>query len=222
MGRLFAVLEREDAERTSLMMRRHSYARGETVFHRLDPADSLHVIDSGRFAVRITTPLGDVVTLAILSKGDCFGEIALLAAEPRRTATVIALEPSRTRALLRSDFERLCNESPDIYRELAEDLADQVRRLSSQLVEAMFVPADVRIRHRVAELAGIYGESDSDSPAEIPLSQETIAELSGSSRATVNRVLRACEERGYVKLRRGVVVVIDRRSLVDMRHTLAA
>ena len=75
-----------------------------------------------------------------------------------------------------------------------------MRRLSDQLTEAYYLPADRRVVHRVAELGGLYG-------GEIPLAQEQLAELAGTSRATTNRVLRDLEKRGVVELRRGTVIV---------------
>jgi CRP-like cAMP-binding protein len=72
--------------------RRRTFARNEVVFHRDDPGDSLHLIRKGRFAVRGMTPLGDVATIAIRAPGESFGEMALIADEARRSATVAALE----------------------------------------------------------------------------------------------------------------------------------
>ena len=71
-----------------------------------------------------------------------------------------------------------------------------MQRLSDQLTEAYYLPADKRVLRRVAELSELYG-------GEIPLAQEQLAELAGTSRATTNRVLRDLERRGVVELRRG-------------------
>ena len=62
--------------------RRRTFARGEIVFHRGDPADSLNLIRKGRFSVRIVTPLGDTAMLSVRGPGDAFGELALLGREP--------------------------------------------------------------------------------------------------------------------------------------------
>src|SRR3954452_3150160 len=75
------------------------YHRGEVVFHEGDPAGALHLIDRGRVAVRLTTPLGDVGTLDVLQAGDTFGEQALVDGIGERTATVTAIERAETLAL---------------------------------------------------------------------------------------------------------------------------
>jgi CRP-like cAMP-binding protein len=200
-------LDPGDRERVLTTARRRTFARGETVFHRGDPADSLHLIVKGRFAARVVTPLGDTVTFALLGAGQQFGEIALVAEGATRSASIVALEPGETRALHRRDFEALQADHPVVARALLAALADHVRRLSDRLVEALHVPADVRVLRRVAELHVAYGAD------EIPLTQEDLAGLAGTSRATVNRVLRDAERRGELRLARGRTTVLDADAL---------
>jgi CRP/FNR family cyclic AMP-dependent transcriptional regulator len=187
--------------------RRRTFARGEVVFHRGDPADSLNLIRKGRFSVLITTPLGDTAMLSVRGPGDAFGELALLGREPVRSATVSALEPAETHSVYREDFERLRHEHPIVNDVLIGILTDRLRRLSDQLVEAYYVPADRRVLRRMCELTELYRAGDGE--VVVPLTQEEIAELAGTSRATVNRVLREAERRGTVELRRGRTAVLD-------------
>ena len=187
--------------------RRRTFARGEVVFHRGDPADSLNLIRKGRFSVRIATPLGDTAMLSVRGPGDAFGELALLGREPVRSATVSALEPAETSSIYRTDFERLRHEHPIVNDVLIGILTERLRRLSDQLVEAYYVPADRRVLRRVCELAELYATGAEE--VVVPLTQEEIAELAGTSRATVNRVLREAERRGSVELRRGRTAVLD-------------
>jgi CRP/FNR family transcriptional regulator, cyclic AMP receptor protein len=187
--------------------RRRTFAKNEIVFHRGDPADSLHLIVKGRFAVRIATPLGDTATLSVRGPGDAYGELALLGEESARSATVSALEPAETHSIYRGDFIRLRREHPRVNEVLSGILAEHLRRLSEQLIEAYYVPADRRVLRRVRDLVEIYGRGSE--AVVIPLTQEDIAGLAGTSRATVNRVLREEERRGTVELRRGKTVVLD-------------
>jgi CRP/FNR family transcriptional regulator, cyclic AMP receptor protein len=202
----------EDALRALLTIaRRRTFARNEVVFHDGDPADSLHLISKGRFSVRIATPLGDTVTLSVRGPGDAFGELALLGRERVRSATVSALEPAETHSVYRAEFERLRREHPPVNDVLIGILADRLRRLSEQVVEAFYVPADRRVIRRVCELAQMYAHGDAETV--VPLTQEEIAELAGTSRATVNRVLREAERNGTVELRRGRTAVLDLEGL---------
>src|SRR3954451_17656110 len=97
----------EDMRMLLSVARRRRFQRGEVVFHRDDPGDSLHLIVSGRFAVRVMTPLGDMVWIAVRGLGEYFGEMALVESEARRSATVSALEDAATFAVLKPEFDRL-------------------------------------------------------------------------------------------------------------------
>jgi len=202
----------EDALRALLAIaRRRTFSRNEIVFHHGDPADSLHLIRKGRFGVRITTPVGDTATLSVRGPGDAFGELALLGGESVRSATVAALEPGETHSVYRDDFQRLRREYPGLNDVLIGILTDRLRRLSEQVIEAYYVPAERRVLRRVCELAEMYSRAGEE--VVVPLTQEEIAELAGTSRATVNRVLRDAERRGSVDLRRGKPAVLDLEAL---------
>ena len=203
---LFSEVPADSVQAVLSIARRRTFARGEVVFHRGDPANALHLIAAGRFAVRITTPLGDTATLAVRGAGDAFGELALVSDEHERSATVQALEAGETRSVHRSDFDRLRHEHPSVDSILVAILAERVRRLSELLTEAYYLSADARVLRRLADLSDLYDGS-------VPLPQEALAELAGTSRATVNRVLRELEEQGVVELGRARTLVKDAERL---------
>ena len=200
-----------DVQQLLSIARRRVFRRGEVVFHVDDPADTLHLIVSGRFAVRIQTALGDIAILAVLGPGEMFGELALIGDEPRRTATVEALQAGETRSIHRPDFERLRADHPSVTDVLVAILAGGMRRLSRHLLEALYVPADKRVLRRLLDLAEGYAPGAAE--ATIPLRQEDLASIAGTSRATVNRVLREEEARGSLRLERGRTTVLDRAAL---------
>jgi CRP-like cAMP-binding protein len=192
--------------------RRRTFERGEVVFHRDDPADSLHLIARGRFAARVTTPQGDSVLLEVLGPGQAFGELALLLPGAQRTATVAALEDGETRSVFRDDFTLLQSSHPGVKDVLLRLLAEQLRRASDRIVEAHYVDADTRVRRRLCGLAETYGDGV------VPLTQEDLAAMAGTSRATVNRVLREEAKRGSVALQRGRVTLLDAQDLERRCH----
>jgi CRP-like cAMP-binding protein len=203
--RLVLGVPEEEVRRLLSVARRRRFSRNEVVFHRDDPADSLHLVEKGRFAVRIMTPLGDTATIAVRGPGDSFGEMALVDEAGRRAATVTALEEAETFAVFRDDFRRLRKEHPTIDRVLISFLAAEVRRQNELLLEALYVPAERRVLRRLVELVEVYGGAG----GEVPLTQEALAEMAGTSRATVNAVLRREQERGTIELRRGRTVVLE-------------
>src|SRR3712207_3217602 len=96
---LLQHLPPEDVRQLLTVARRRRFAKREVVFHQDDPADSLHLITKGRFAVRVVTPRGEAVTVAVRGPGESFGEMALVTEDARRAATVAALEESETFAV---------------------------------------------------------------------------------------------------------------------------
>jgi CRP-like cAMP-binding protein len=203
--RLFEGIAGEDVRAVLAVARRSTYRRGEVVFHHHDPADAVHLVVKGRFDVRITTTHGDVVALAIRGPGESFGEIAVVTGA-ERSATVSALEPGETLVLRGSELRRLARDHATVGEVLVRMLAEHVALLSERLVEAYTVDAETRVARRVLELGRVYGGAP---PVTIPLIQEEIAALAGASRATVNRVLRAAEDRGIVELSRGKTTLLD-------------
>jgi CRP-like cAMP-binding protein len=81
-----------------------------------------------------------------------------------------------------------------------------VRRLAAALLEALYLPVEKRLWRRVDELAATYGQ---DPPITIPLTQEDLAQLAGTTRQTANRILREGEREGALDMTRGRVAVLD-------------
>lgn len=200
--RLLADVPDEDVRLLLSVARRRTFDRGEVVFHEEDPADSLHLIATGHFAVARTTPVGDRVWLAVRGPGESFGEMAAVRSDARRAATVTALERSETFAVYRPEFERLRTQHREIDAVLIAMLAQTVEDLNARLLEALYLSAERRLLRRLCELADVYGDV-------IPLTQEELAECVGATRATVNQLLREEQERGTVELARGRTEIRD-------------
>jgi CRP/FNR family transcriptional regulator, cyclic AMP receptor protein len=215
--RLLTGVPGEDVRAVLALARRSTYRRGEVVFHHHDPADAVHLIAKGRFDIRITTPHGDVVALAIRGPGETFGELAVVTGT-ERSATVTALESGETLVVRGSELRRLAREHASVDDALVRMLAEQVALLSERLVEAYTVDAEARVARRVLELGRVYGGSP---PIVIPLIQEELAALAGASRATVNRVLREAEGRGLVQVGRGRTVLLDPVGLARLARVRA-
>lgn len=189
-----------------------SYDAGEIVFQEGDPADSFHVVLDGRLAMTVTSADGRELTAAIIERDEIFGELALLSPGGQRQATVRALEPSETLLIYRRDFDHLRQRHRAFSELLVDILTLRVRSMAVQLEEALYLPVQTRILRRLVELARSYGGGRQ--PAVIPLTQEDIAGLAGTARATVNRILRAERTRGTVSLEKRRITVLDLDSLV--------
>lgn len=195
----------EDRRALTAQLRRRKFARREVIFHEGDPGEALHVVAIGHVGIRVTTPLGDVALVRVIGTGGFFGELALLS-PGARSATAIALEPTQTMSLSREAFDELRSQRSEVNDFVLTALANEVRRLASAQSEALFVGADKRMYRRIVELATTW---DIDGAADIPLTQEELGQLAGTTRSTANRILREAEGAGAIELRRGALRVLD-------------
>ena len=204
-----------EARRTLLAnVRRRTFERREVVVHEGDPADSLHLVRSGRLAAQVSMPSGQVAILRLVTPGEYFGEISLLEqAEHRRSATIIALEPAETWSIASSTFHALRASHPEIQQLVLSALAERVDDLSRRLLEAMYEGLDRRVYRQLVYLCEVYAGDPRDVSVTIPLTQETLAECVGGTRPSVNAVLQRLQERGLIELTRGRIVVRDRAAL---------
>jgi CRP-like cAMP-binding protein len=182
--------------------RRRRFERNDIVFHEGDPGDALHVVTAGRFGVQTGTAEGDRVMLEIVSPGNVFGELSIFGPDPRRSATVVTLEAGETRSVDAAAVRDLCARVPEAGRWFLRLLATRSVRHTTRLLEIVFVPAEIRVVRRIVELA-------SEFPDGITLTQEQVGEMACTSRATVNKVLRAESQRGVLEIARGSVLIND-------------
>ena len=187
-----------------------AFAKGDALFHAGDRGDTLYLLRKGHVAIRSSTPLGEIATFTILSPGDVLGEVALLDPSAIRSATAVALDEVEVRVTSREQFERLRRAHPEIDRFLLQLMNRTVRRLSDQLVEALFVSAEKRVVRRVLHLVRCYDAGKI--PVTIPLTQDDVASLAGITRETANRILRVLQQEGILTIARGRIDVseIDR------------
>lgn len=194
----------EKALRASCIRRR--YERGEVIFHEGDPAGALHLLDRGRVAVKLTTPVGEICTIDLLQAGDTFGEQALIDDVGERTATVTAFEKVESLALDRHGFEQLRTTNPHVDRFLLSVLAARLQFTSRQLLDALYLLAEVRVVRCVARLHTMFCQ---EVDGTIPLTQTDIASMAGVTRSTANRVLKHAQAAGVLTVSRAHVGVID-------------
>lgn len=209
---LLAPLDERERARVLAAGRARSFRRGEVVFHEGDPGETIHFVRLGRLAVRVSTPQGDVATLTLLSPGQAFGELALVDDAHRRTATVVALEDSETLALSRASFTAILQRHPAVEGVLVSLLARRVEELSGALLGALYVGVEQRVLRRLLELAHIYG-GPGPGQVTIPITQDDLAGMAGTTRPTVNQLLQGLAAAGILALGRGRIVVTDTEAL---------
>lgn len=204
-----------EAERTPVeaTMGRRRFTRGEVIFHEGDPAGAVHVVERGHVLLRLSTPLGDQVTLTVVGPREALGVSGLLAEERTRVVTAVAVGDVRTRTIPAAEFDRLRAEVPAVDHHLVGMLAGQQRHLMGFLLDSLFATTDLRLLRCLDMLCDMMGEPDADGGVRIGVSQEDLAIMAGTTRPTANRMLVAAQSDGLVSLGRGHMTVLDREEL---------
>ena len=153
------------------------------------------------------------MTVNVFKPWAVFGELALLSPDSYRSATVVAMRSGYSRLLRRDDLARLREGTAGriIDQFLLAVLIERNRALTAQLIELLFTPATKRIQRQMLRLGELGIVDDGD--GWIRLSQDELAMMTATTRATVNRVLRDLEKRGVLELARGRTRILDRTRL---------
>jgi CRP-like cAMP-binding protein len=147
----------DPAERRQLAQQisRQSFASDETIIRHGDPGESFYIVASGRLSV--TTQRG--VEVAILGRGDYFGEMSLMTGEAR-SATVAALEDTELYVVDKASFERIIKTHTELVEQIATRLSERRRALSEQDSRtdlATAAPSDSGIVHRIRRFFNMTG-----------------------------------------------------------------
>jgi CRP/FNR family cyclic AMP-dependent transcriptional regulator len=143
--------------------------------------------------------------LNVVSKGDIFGEIALLDGQPR-TADATAVTDCELYVIERRDFLPVVREEPEIALKLIEILCSRVRRTSEQAEEVMFLDLPSRLAKALMRL--LDADTAGMRERKISITQKDLGNLIGMSRESVNKQLRIWEDKKWVRLERNAVVIL--------------
>jgi CRP/FNR family transcriptional regulator, cyclic AMP receptor protein len=207
---LFAKVDDEILALCASSLRIRRYRKNETIFHQGDPGDSLYIIESGFVKIVLPSPEGEEgAIIATLSRGDFFGELALLDGAPH-SATAVAIEPTESLVLHRDRFDQLVETEPQLRRALFAGLVTELRRLTGHVEELHFLDLPGRLASRIVSLAR---ESQPDAVTDVrldwPFTQSDLAAMIGGTRQTVNRLLADMTARDLVRLERDLLIIPD-------------
>ncbi|WP_164002167.1 Crp/Fnr family transcriptional regulator [Pyxidicoccus caerfyrddinensis] len=205
---IFEQLEGEDLEQLSALLRTRRYAKGEVIFHQGDVGTALYVIRKGEVAIRLSSPDGKEVILALLDRGDFFGELALLDGEPRSTDAV-AREETDLLSIQREDFRVFLNARPKVALGLLANLSRLVRHVTQLVHDTTFLDARARLVRVLLELARNQGQQGSEGVV-IPqkLTQTELANLCGLTRESTNKWLRFYVREGLLAYEGGRITLV--------------
>ncbi|HLG69549.1 MAG TPA: Crp/Fnr family transcriptional regulator [Chloroflexota bacterium] len=211
---LFAVLQAEDLEELARTTRTRTYERGDIIFHKDDPGYTLYVIVSGAVKISVSSSEGDEIILAILTRGQFFGEMALFDEQPR-SADAETIQPSEVLTVQREDLLRLLEKRPRMaITQLLKLLAQRLRATDELLQDAAFLDIPSRLAKRLLDLAAAHGEkTPSGTKINLRLTQQDLASMIGARRENVNRALAYYQSRGWLSKEGGHFTILNEPQL---------
>jgi len=184
-----------------------TFARGEVIFRKGDPGDSLLAVIFGKIRISTLSADGQEIVLNVLGPGDVFGEIAFLDGKAR-TAEASALEDTGLLVLERSGFFPFVTANPEVAMRLLEVLCERLRWVSDNYEDVIFLDLPARLAKRVLRLAERFGTpGEGGTRVAFRLSQQELGHMTGVTREAVNKVLRTWEEQGIVSIERASLTV---------------
>ncbi len=208
---LFAELGQEELESFSRVAVPRTFPAGTRVFHEGDQSDACYIVCSGEFRVTREHSDGRAITLANLSRGDIFGELAMLDGEVR-SASVEAMEDGELLALPGGDVRSLLERHPEIAVKLIGNLVSRLRSANERISRQSFQTVPGRVAGVLAQLVADEGPH-AEGTLTIRMNQADLAQLAGTSRESVSRFLADLERSGVVRIGRGRVSVLDPQRL---------
>jgi CRP/FNR family cyclic AMP-dependent transcriptional regulator len=206
---LFAALDPDAAAALRSSMHEVQIGRGETLFAEGDPGERLFVITDGKIKLGRTAADGRENLLAILGRGEMFGELSLFDPGPR-TATATAVTDATLFALGHDDLQPWLTGRPEVASQLLAALARRLRRTNEAMADLIFSDVPGRVAKQLLDLARRFGVETPDGlRVTHDLTQEELAQLVGASRETVNKALADFASRGFLRLEARAVVILD-------------
>ena len=194
---LFSDLAPSDTRLLTEHSSTRTYPAHAVLINEGDQTDSLYVILEGKAKVFVSDENGKEAILNILSAGEYFGELALVDDAPR-SASVMTMEPTKVMVVSKADFKSCLAKNPEMAFNLIQALTKQVRSLTENVKSLALMDVYGRIAHTLLDLAS---ESDGKLVIEQKLTHQDIANMVGSSREMVSRILKDLSNGGYISVK---------------------
>lgn len=176
-----------------------------------DPANAMMIVIEGRVKIFVSMSKGRERLLDIIEPGETFGEMALLDGRCR-SADAEALDDVQAIVVEKEDFDALIAAEPAVARLLIVELCSRIRGTNLIVEDSLFFGVETRIARRIRWMTEAMKQAGSENkePTVRGFSQQDLANAVGTSRESVNRVLRRWQSLGVVDLAHRTVVVKDK------------
>jgi len=206
---IFSELSDEDLEKISKVSMRQTYRKDNMLLIEEEIGSTMFIILDGRVKIARISDDGREVILSILSEGDFFGEMSILDGQTR-SANVVTLDDSEILIIRREDFLQMLRDYPQIAINLLKELAHRLRRSDAQIKSLSLQNATGKVAStllRIADDSGRIHMGQVEIPRLPP--QQDLANMAGTSRETISRVIKSLSEKGYLKKKGSKLTILD-------------
>jgi CRP-like cAMP-binding protein len=185
----------------------------QNFFSQGDPADAIFYLRTGRVKIAVVSPDGREATIALLSPGEFIGEESLASVGGLHLATATAIDVCSALRIAREEMIRVMHEERSFSEMYMKFLLARSMRTQADLVDQLFNSSEKRLA-RILILMAEFGEPGSPEPFIPPITQETLAELVGTTRSRVSsfmnrfRKLGLIEYNGRIRVHKALLNVI--------------
>ena len=172
------------------------YRKDQIVFSQGDPADAVFYIQSGRVKLTVVSEQGKEAVVAMLGTNDFFGE-GCLAGQAHRIATVAAMTDSVIVRLEKAAIVHLLRKEPAFSEMFITHLLSRAVRVEADLVDQLFNSSEKRLARLLLLLANV-GKDDKPEPILAKISQETLADMIGTTRSRVSFFMNKFRKLGFI------------------------
>lgn len=210
---LFSALSPARLGQLVALARFREHDVGETVFREGEDADAVYAVLTGLVQAVTSGEDGSEIVVREIGPGEVLGELAVLH-RGVRSASIVCVSQTSLLRIGRREFLELIDSDRALSRELLAVLARKVAEATAQLADLAFRSLVMRLARKLLELA--EGAQVADRPGrevELRTSQQELARRLGCSRESVNKHLRDLEMRGWIRLGRGRIAILDPAAL---------
>jgi CRP/FNR family transcriptional regulator, cyclic AMP receptor protein len=172
------------------------YQNKQAIFVQGDQADALFYIRVGHVKLTVTSKDGKKAVIAILRRGDFFGE-GCVTSRSLRISTATAIQATSIARVMRTDIVRMIREEPAFAKLFISHLLVRIDRIEEEFLDQIFNSSEKRLARVLLLMAGLGPHAETE-PTLIKVSQRTLAEMVGTTRSRVSYFMNSFRSRGFI------------------------
>ncbi|MBC8199574.1 MAG: Crp/Fnr family transcriptional regulator [Desulfobacterales bacterium] len=206
---IFKTLSDSDLNDLVGSLRLKPLKQGQALFWKGDEGTALYIVKKGTIKIVLPSRVGDEIIVTMFSKGDFFGEMALLDGEPR-SADAVAIEPSEVFILSRANFLSFLQSNVNAIESILSLLSKRLRRTDDMLEDTCFLNISARLAKKLTELAESHGrKKGSEVLIDLSLTQKELGDMVGATRESINKELKSLREQGLIIIEESRIQILD-------------